>query len=313
MHRLRYILIFLLLTACSHDKKKSDLSGTQNSNSFGVLTFNMWQGGEAGGQPPDSSIKVIRNSGAKIVGLQEIYGYAPDGSSHNNAAKIAGIMGWNLLDQGGYGIMSEYPFSKITPSKKGVKIEISRNRYIWFFNCHLNYIPYQPYQLANIKYGDFPFISDEKEAVAYADSARGTEVREYIIEILNIMTEGWPVLLTGDFNEPSFQDWTRKAVNNNLCRLKVEWPSTKAFHGIGLVDAFRMIYPDEVKNPGKTWSSLDSPGEIHDRIDFVFYKGDQLIVSEAKTLGFPDGISGMGIEGYTSDHRAVYVNFQWRK
>lgn len=307
------IIIILFTTGCLQNKTKSDLSIHENKNEFGVLTFNMWVGGEAGKLSLDKSVEVIRASGAKLVGLQEIYGYNPDGTTRNNAAKIAEILDWNFLDQGGYGILSEFPFLDTASARKGVKIKISDNRFAWFFNCHLNYIPYQPYQLAKIKYGDFPFISSEKEAVTYADSARGTEVREYLKEIQEILREGLPVILTGDFNEPSFQDWTQKAAESDLCQIKVEWPATKAFTDIGMTDAFRVYYTDEVQNPGETWSSINSPGEIHDRIDFVFYKGNELKVTGANTIGPPDGKSGIEIRDYPSDHRAVCVSFLWEK
>jgi len=312
---LRYICILIVLTAtgCLQNKTKPDLSIHENKNRFGVLTFNMWLGGEAGQQPLSKSVEVIRASGAKLAGLQETYGYNADGTTHDNAAKIAAILGWNYLDQGGYGILSESPFLDTASAKMGVKIKINDDRFVWFFNCHLNYIPYQPYQLASKKYGDFPFISSEKEAVFYADSARGAQVKEYVKEIQEKLREGLPVILTGDFNEPSFQDWTQKAVENNLCQLKVQWPATKAFTDIGMADAFRVFYPDEVQNPGKTWSSINSPGEIHDRIDFIFFKGDQLKVTGAGTIGPPDVKSGIEIQDYPSDHRAVSVNFLWKK
>ena len=71
------------------------------------------------------------------------------------------------------------------------------------FNCHLYYIPYQPYQLNGIPYGDYPFIDTEEEAVWFANEARREEVTRYQKDIQQVMKEGYPVFLTGDFNEPS--------------------------------------------------------------------------------------------------------------
>ncbi|HPE58216.1 MAG TPA: endonuclease/exonuclease/phosphatase family protein [Bacteroidales bacterium] len=271
----------------------------------------MWLGGEADHHNIEKSLEVIRVSGAEIIGLQEAYGYNEDGSNHDNGKIIAEKLGWNYIDQGGYGMMSRFPVVGISPTQKGVKLKIDENKFVWFFNCHLNYIPYQPYQLASKEYGDYPFISTEKEAVAWADSARGDVVREYVSEIQNITDEGWPVFLTGDFNEPSFLDWTDEAVKKGIYNLKVTWPSSAAFAKIGMKDAFRESYPDVEKYPGKTWSAIDYPGEIHDRIDFVFFKGKQVKVLNVNTIGFNDGISNIGIEDYPSDHRAVYALFQW--
>jgi len=307
------ILILALFWACSPTVNKNKTETDQDS--LGVMTFNIWLGGQGGGQPIEKSAEVIRTSGAKIVGAQETYSYNPDGSvSSDNGLKIAKILGWNYFAQkGSHGILTKYAIVDSTENKLGVKLKIGNDRYLWFFNCHLYYIPYQPYQLASKSYGEFPFISTENEAIAFARSTREVEVNQYLLEIKRVLSDGLPVFLTGDFNEPSFQDWTEAAAKAGLCQLKVEWPSTKAFVDIGLSDAFRVWYPDEIKYPGKTWSSIDAPGEIHDRIDFVFYQGKNLKVIDAQTIGFKDGISDIVITDYPSDHRAVTVNFEWIK
>lgn len=308
MNKIAYIIVFFLLTSCvSNEKKDKESQGVK----FSVLTFNMWLGGEADHHNIEKSLEVIRTSGAEIIGLQEAYGYYDNGATHDNGQVLADQLGWNYIDQGGYGMMSKFPITSISPTRKGVKLKIDENKFVWFFNCHLNYIPYQPYQLANKEYGDYPFISNEKEAVYWADSARGDVVREYVDEIQNIMDEGWPVFLTGDFNEPSFLDWSEEAVKKGLCNIKVNWPSSAAFGKIGLKDAFREIYPDVEKYPGKTWSAIDYPDEIHDRIDFIFFESKQINVLNAKTIGFKDEISDIGIKDYPSDHRAVCATFQW--
>jgi exonuclease III len=314
MFKIVYLIILSSLLACSHGVKKGRKKGS-DQDTLRIMSFNIWLGGLGGGKPIEKSVDVIRVSGAQIVGLQETDAYNSDGSvSANNGEKIAKILGWNYFAQEGtHGILTQYPIVDSTENKLGIKLKIGDDRYLWFFNSHLFYIPYQPYQLASKPYGEFPFISTEKEAVTFAKSTRETEVNEYLKEIRHILPEGWPVFLTGDFNEPSFQDWTEAAVNAGLCQLKVEWPSTKAFSDLGLTDAFRALYPDEVKFSGETWSSIDAPGEIHDRIDFVFYKGNQLKVIEAQTVGFKDEKSGIGMNDYPSDHRAVSVNFAWAR
>lgn len=314
MFKIIYLIILSSLLACAPGVKKGEKTGS-DQDTLRIMSFNMWLGGLGGGQPVEKSVDVIRVAGAQIVGLQEIDAYNPDGSvSGNNGEKIAKILGWNYFAQEGtHGMLAQYPIVDSTENKLGIKLKIGNDRYLWFFNCHLFYIPYQPYQLANKPYGEFPFISTEKEAISFAKSTRDSDVNKYLREIKSILSEGWPVFLTGDFNEPSFQDWTEAAAKAGHCQLKVEWPSTKAFADLGLTDAFRVMYPDEVKFPGKTWSSIDSPEEIHDRIDFVFYKGNQIKVIEAQTIGLKDGKSGIGMNDYPSDHRAVSVNFAWAR
>lgn len=276
-----------------------------------ILTFNMWLGGEGGKQPLEKSAEVIRLSNARIAGLQETRSH--HSGEKDNAPVIAEILGWNYISQGeGCGIITSYEIADSTQNKLGVKLKVGDSRYIWFFNCHLFHMPYQPYQLASKAYGDYPFIRSEKEAIWFAESTRKNEVQRYMHEINRVLAEGWPVFITGDFNEPSFQDWTDAAVKAGFCPIKVEWPSTKAFAEAGFIDAFREVHPDEIAVRGETWSSIDTPGEIHDRIDFIFFQGKQLKVIRAGTIGFEDGKSDIGITDYPSDHRAVRVTFLWK-
>ena len=84
----------------------------------------------------------------------------------------------------------------------------------------------------------------------------------------------------------------------------------------GLVDAFRELRPDEVADPGETWTPgnpaphLD-PGEVHDRIDFVYYSGVNVVPTTALVLGYDanDPNTDIGIQPYPSDHRSVVVEF----
>jgi hypothetical protein len=304
------ILLLAVLAACQSGKDSSRSEG--KSNELNVLSFNIWVGGEVGGQPIEKSVEVIRMSGAAVVGIQEGHAYHPDGTfKSNNALKMAEILGWNYFSQGRSAIITSYSVVDSTAGRRGVKLKLGEDQYFWVFNCHLYHMPYQPYQLAGIKYGDFPFISTEQEAIDYANQTRLEEVSQYRKEILEVMEEGWPVLLTGDFNEPSFLDWTEKAKESGLRPIRVEWPATKSFADIGMLDSFREYHPDEVAVPGETWSSLDPPGEIHDRIDFILFKGKQLKVKESYTIGFQDGKSGRGMDDYPSDHRAVATHFIW--
>src|SRR5690349_4971798 len=67
-----------------------------------VMSYNLWHGGDAGKQPLEQTVAVIRAAGADVVGLQETAGLAPQGQPRpNRAAQIAGMLGWNHLDQGG--------------------------------------------------------------------------------------------------------------------------------------------------------------------------------------------------------------------
>lgn len=67
--------------------------------------------------------------------------------------------------------------------------------------------------------------------------------------------------MTGDFNEPSFLDWTRRYVDYNMSPFVVNWPTSKSIHDLGFKDSFRTFYHDEVKDPGLSWYSKVSEWE----------------------------------------------------
>jgi len=71
----------------------------------------------------------------------------------------------------------------------------------------------------------------------------------------------------------------------------VAWPATEAFEKVGFKDAYRTIYPDEMKKPGYTWTPTtrhDDPKDHHDRIDFIF--------TGAGMLPAPNGAYGRLVE-----------------
>lgn len=41
------------------------------------------------------------------------------------------------------------------------------------------------------------------------------------------------IVITGDFNEPSFLDWTEKQVDLGRVPFAVEWPTSKLLYEIG--------------------------------------------------------------------------------
>ena len=80
----------------------------------------------------------------------------------------------------------------------------------------------------------------------------------------------------------------------------------------GFTDAWRAIYPDEMEKPGYTWTpamKADDPKTHHDRIDFVYFKGNGLEVTEVKIVGENKENADIVVSPYPSDHRAVVATF----
>ena len=279
------------------------------ADSIRVMTFNIWVGGESGGQPLAQTAEVIRRARADIVGMQETHTSERNGQRQNSARALAEMLGWHYFDQGERtGILSRFPIATNTPAKWGVLIRLNSTAEVWVFNAHLMHAPYQPYQLLNIPYADGRFIKTADEAVAEARKARGEQVERLLAELKPALAGGKPVLLTGDMNEPSHQDWTPRAARAGKVPIAVEYPTTRAITQAGMIDAFRTAYPDEVEARGNTWTPTtepDDPKDRHDRIDFVFFSGKNVKVERCEIVGEDKRFADIVVQPYPSDHRAV--------
>ena len=279
-----------------------------NAGELRVMSYNLWVGGVAGGEPISRSVAVIRAAQADIVGLQETHGGSPrtDRSLH-----IAEALGWYHFDQGSRtAIISRFPIGEPTPNKWGVRLHAPDGE-LALFNAHFPPAPYQPYQLLGIPYGKGRFIKTAEEAVAEATTARGKNLARLMQDIATIDTAGTnaiPMFVTGDLNEPSCLDWTARAVDAKRCPIAVDWPTTRAFANRGFIDGYRSAFPDPVGHPGLTWTPITKetdPRDRHDRIDFVFVKG--LPVISARVVGEKESRADIVVAPYPSDHRAVVV------
>ena len=280
------------------------------------MSFNLWHGGDAGKQPLRQTLEVIRVARPDIVGLQDTGGLekVKGQGRPDHGRQLAELMGWHYFDQGERtGIMSRWPIVTNTPRRWGVEIRPPTGRRLWMFNAHLNHAPYQPYQLLNIPYADAPVIKTAAEAVDAARKARGGQVERLLGELKPVLSRGDTVFLTGDFNEPSHQDWTPRAAAAGKCPVAVVYPSTLAVTQAGLRDAYRVTFPDEVARPGRTWTPItapEDPKDRHDRIDFVFVGGTNINVRACEVAGEDLAAADLVVKPYPSDHRAVVATIE---
>ena len=194
---------------------------------------------------------------------------------------------------------------------QGVKLQVSPTQDAYLFDVHLAPYPYQPYDIRD------GLVTTEAQAIARAQSARGAAMATVLDGMSEAFESGSPVFLVGDFNEPSHLDWTAEAATaGKHFGMKVNWPASNAVVSAGMSDAFRQLRPDEINDPGDTWTTgypapSTDPEEVHDRIDFVYYAGTNVLPTLAKTIGYnaSDGSTDIAIQPYPSDHRAVYVDF----
>jgi endonuclease/exonuclease/phosphatase family metal-dependent hydrolase len=263
-----------------------------------VMTYNIFVGGAAYG-PLSRTVGVIQTAQADVIGIQEVGG---------SAQAIANSLGFFYHGfNSDLAIISRYPISQVLNA--GLKLQLSPTHEAFIFDVHLAAYPYQPY---DIQAG---LITNEAQAIAQAQAARS--IMPTLSGMSSALASNSPVFLVGDFNEPSHLDWTSEAAAaGKHFGMKVDWPASHSVTSAGMTDAFRQLRPDEVADPGNTWTPgspapTQGSNEVHDRIDFVYYAGSGVTPTLAKTLGYDanDGSTDIAIQPYPSDHRAVVVEF----
>jgi endonuclease/exonuclease/phosphatase family metal-dependent hydrolase len=287
-----------------------------------LLTFNAWGGGLNEGKPVDETLAVLRAANADVIGLQEARAESSNCSARDCppgeqsiAAGLAAALGMQLHEQRGNedvtwacAIFSRYPILRSTPNDLGVVVDVEGHR-VAVFNIHPTDFPYQPYQLLRIPYGDAPFLQTAAQAEQAAAEARGQALR-LLLEDLDSVADTEAQVIFGDFNEPSWRDWSERAAALGRHPLAVEYPLTRALEDAGFIDALRAVYPDEITKPAYTWTPTtaeDDPGDHHDRIDFVFVRGAGVSVETAAVVGEQAPAADLVVTPWPSDHRAVRV------
>ncbi len=291
-------------TALTEEPAKTDIT---------VMSYNIYRGGTMLGQPLSQTVKVIQEAKADIVGIQEAR--SPSGV---NAQKLAELLGWNHYeDRGNRVIITRYEI--VEEMKDGIKVRLPSGQEAYLFNLHLPSHPYQPYQLLEIRpkwhkhTNNIEFIKTEAEAIEWAQKARGAAITALLEQINKLPDQDAPVFVVGDFNEPSHLDWTKEAAASGRHPIKVAYPTSKKMAQAGFADAWRTLYPDELEQPGYTWSPaypFDDPTTHPDRIDFVYFRGKGVSLKQAKIVGENKENADLVVSPYPSDHRAVVAAFK---
>ncbi len=291
-----------------------------------VLSFNIWGGGQNNGKPIDETVAVIKATGADIIGIQETRRES-DPCTAEECPAVGESVACNISKQLGFycfeqtrpselnwsnAVISRYPIKGATTGELGVNIDVN-GRIVTLFNIHLDDAPYQPYQLLKIEYGKAPFLTTAAEAIASARQTRGTAL-DLLEKELDQAKDSAAVFITGDFNEPSFRDWTTGSVAAARQPLPVEFPTTKRIESWGFVDTYRAVFPDEVAKPAFTWTPTSEPtaaDDHHDRIDFVFARGNGLKIESAAIVGEKTPEADLVVTPWPSDHRATMATVKF--
>ena len=282
MRRASVVLVGLvlgtaLLAACSDSKDTTDRQPAAKPStssakplSLSLLVFNVEYGGSK------ATDAVMADLDADVVGVLESYNRLPE------IAEAAGYPYYNV----GLQILSKYPI--LEPSGADglyAYIEIRPGEAVAMINTHLDYVQDGPNRLERgVPVADV--LATEKDI-------RLSSVDKLLPSATGLLDKGWPVLFTGDLNEPSHLDGP------------IAWPVSEALVGAGLHDSFRDANPDVATHPGNTWGGVAGTKGSPRRIDYAYVGGPTKVVS-SQVVGEKGGDSvDLGYPKWTSDHRAV--------
>jgi endonuclease/exonuclease/phosphatase family metal-dependent hydrolase len=295
------------------------LAAKETGGELAVMSFNCWYQFSKVRDGLPKAIAAIKDGGADVVGLQEC--------SVETADKLAEALGFHRVKSGtgGVQIISRFPVLETfgvtgTDPTRAVaaKIRGAAGREFILYNIHLYADHYGPYA-AQPNGATAAQVGEEE-----AKSSRPAQIAGILKSMASHLaqSEVTPVILTGDFNSPSHLDWVEKTAASHSGIAAVLWPATVLPTQAGLVDSFRMLYPDPVATPGTTWSTIHKETEPQDRIDYIFHKGTTIrpvssrtfATSVEKTIGPPGcDISPVADNGWPSDHAAVITIYRFGK
>jgi hypothetical protein len=277
------LLALTALAACGDDSSEAtDATAAQGDPmNLDVLVYNLEYSGD------HSTDAVIKDIDADVVGVLESYARLPE------IAKRTGYPYWNTSLQ----VLSKYPILEASGADGlYAMLEVEPGYVIPFFNVHLDYVDWGPRRLAKGVPVD--------EVIANENEVRTDSLERPMAAMADLLDQGYPVFLTGDFNEPSSLDYTEEAVGTRKeISEPVAWPVSEALFDLGFRDTYREIHPDPVKVPAIT---QERTGE---RIDYVYAAGPSETL-DSKLIGEPGG-EDVDVEEspWTSDHRAVLSTF----
>lgn len=242
------------------------------------------------------------------------------------------------------GILSRYPIvesgalDSVSINRAVIDVE---GRQMAVYAVHLDYTHYAcylPRGYDGVTWKECPLPAAVEEVLAQNDaSQRPRQIRIMMRHAEKDIEKGMPVVVGGDFNEPSWMDWqadTKDLYDHH--GFIVPWTTTRLLHEAGYHDAYRTVYPSAVTHPGFTWVASNEDAEIgklawapkadeRDRIDFIFYKGTGVRPVKAAVLG-PKAFVIRGKRAdetsqdpiiepqgtWPSDHKGVLVTLEWQ-
>lgn len=312
---------------------------------FTLLQWNIWQEGTSVTGGYEAIVNEIVRLKPDFVTLSEVRNYHNTNFAKRITASLRerGEVYYSFYSYDS-GLLSRYPITdtltvfpcvddhgsmyRLTCEAKGVKWAV--------YTAHLDYQNDTYYEVRGYdgnSWREMPILTDAAEIVRRNNlSQRDDAMRAFLAQAEKDEALGYRIIIGGDFNEPSLYDWvesTRYLYDHH--GVVVEWPVTKMLHEAGYIDTWRMMYPNPLTHPCFTYPS-DNPdvdptrlswapnADERERIDYLFVKGADITVCDARIFG-PRGnivynqrhlsstsepyIEPLGV--WPTDHKGVWV------
>ncbi len=328
-----------------------------SQRSFSILQLNIWQEGTMVDSGLNKIAEVITTLKPDIVTFSEVRNYEGKDWTEKLIAKLnqSGNNYSGKYITGDVSLISKFPITDTkvifddtqfdSGSITAYLLDINGKK-VWICPGHLDYKYYAVYMPRGYTGGvpDWKMIDDGngnphpvtniETILAYNKLSKKDEAIKAFIGFAKLEGDT-PVMLGMDMNGASHLDWTEKTKDSfDHNGLVIPWNNTLALEKAGFIDAYRKVYPDEVNYPGITWPAYPTgykkkvswtpKADERDRIDFIFYKGNDLNAKDAYLVGSKESYAkGQKIKmdkfkdkwlyddkPWPSDHFGVLINFE---
>jgi endonuclease/exonuclease/phosphatase family metal-dependent hydrolase len=318
------ICVLILLSACAVPGPAPSAVGSAEVR---VLVWNVWHGGNDVDGGPEKIRDLVVQTGADVVLMQESYDI--EGDRPTTGRWLAQELGWNAFqgESPHLCVVSRFAIDETFFHHPwhgvGARLIDPEGRAFVAWSIWLDYRAYLPWQLR-----DEPEISDD-DLLAAEDvlSSRLPQARALLADLdaRGHLGSEVPVLVGGDWNTPSHLDWTVDTARVYRHRRGARLPVSAAMQDEGFVDAFRVVHPNPVQQPGITWSPLfrvtgDGKAQGFERIDRLYVRnpasagsGWKLEPRAARVLPeiWEDDAIPVRERQFPSDHGAVLLELEW--
>ncbi len=331
-----------------------------SQKSFSFLQLNIWQEGTMVDSGLSKVADIITTLKPDIVTFSEVRNYEGQDWTEKLLSKLdsSGDKYFGKYVSGDVSLISKFPVTDTkviyddTRFDSGSVIAYLLNidgKKVWVCSGHLDYKYYAVYMPRGYTGGvpDWKMIDDGtgnpepvtniETILAYNKLSKKDEAIKAFIGFANLEGD-IPVLIGMDMNGASHLDWTEKTKNSfDHHGLVIPWNNTLALEKAGFTDAYRKVYPDEVNYPGITWPAYPTgykkkvswtpKADERERIDFIFYKSNELDANDAFLVGSKESFAKgkkVKMDGFKdswlyddkpwpSDHFGVMIIFNLKK